>query len=336
MPVAAAAGRVLAEDVRAAVDLPPFPSSAMDGFAVRAADTPGRLPVVFRIAAGDRRSGRSGRRGDGDRDRRRRARGRGRGRADRDRCRIRQRRRDLGAVEPGAHVRPRGRRRRAGDVVLAAGTRLGPAQVGALAAAGVAELRRRAPAARRRAHHRDGAARAGRAARPRGDLRVERRHARGCARSGRRRGRAPRPVADDADAHREALERGSRPTCSSAPAVSRSARTTSSARWWPSSGSRRSSGAWRSSRGSRSRSASAADAGLRPAREPGVVARRRRAVRAPAVLALQGASDRGRRTRPGRLAARCAATRAATSSCAPAAARRRRCCSSRSAARSRT
>ena len=52
VPVAAAAGRVLAEDVTARVDLPPFPSSAMDGFAVRAADVPGRLPIVFRIAAG--------------------------------------------------------------------------------------------------------------------------------------------------------------------------------------------------------------------------------------------------------------------------------------------
>jgi molybdopterin molybdotransferase len=48
----AAAGRVLAEDARAVVDLPPFPSSAMDGFAVRSEDTPGRLPVVARIAAG--------------------------------------------------------------------------------------------------------------------------------------------------------------------------------------------------------------------------------------------------------------------------------------------
>src|SRR5918994_5638314 len=52
VPVAAAAGRVLAEDVAARVDLPPFASSAMDGFAVRAADLPGRLPVVLRIAAG--------------------------------------------------------------------------------------------------------------------------------------------------------------------------------------------------------------------------------------------------------------------------------------------
>src|SRR5919198_6542206 len=47
-----AAGRVLAEPATAVVDLPPFPSSAMDGFAVRAADTPGRLPVVGRIPAG--------------------------------------------------------------------------------------------------------------------------------------------------------------------------------------------------------------------------------------------------------------------------------------------
>src|SRR5438045_8216340 len=53
-PVAieAAAGRALAQGARAAVDLPPFPSSAMDGYAVRAADTPGRLPVVARVAAG--------------------------------------------------------------------------------------------------------------------------------------------------------------------------------------------------------------------------------------------------------------------------------------------
>src|SRR5712691_3886170 len=50
--LAPAAGRGLAEDARAAVDLPPFASSAMDGFAVRAVDTPGTLPVVARIAAG--------------------------------------------------------------------------------------------------------------------------------------------------------------------------------------------------------------------------------------------------------------------------------------------
>lgn len=52
LPLEAALGHVLAEDARAAVDLPPFDSSAMDGFALRSADTPGRLPVVHRIAAG--------------------------------------------------------------------------------------------------------------------------------------------------------------------------------------------------------------------------------------------------------------------------------------------
>src|SRR5262249_11566549 len=50
--LAEAARRVLSDDAVAFVALPPFPSSAMDGFGVRAADTPGRLPVVERIAAG--------------------------------------------------------------------------------------------------------------------------------------------------------------------------------------------------------------------------------------------------------------------------------------------
>jgi len=50
--LAAAAGRVVAEPARAGVDLPPFASSAMDGFAVRADDTPGSLPIAFRVAAG--------------------------------------------------------------------------------------------------------------------------------------------------------------------------------------------------------------------------------------------------------------------------------------------
>ena len=52
VPLAAAAGRVLAEGARAAVDLPPFASSSMDGFAVRACDVPGRLHVADESAAG--------------------------------------------------------------------------------------------------------------------------------------------------------------------------------------------------------------------------------------------------------------------------------------------
>jgi molybdopterin molybdotransferase len=51
--LAAAVGRVLADPkVIAAVDVPPFANSAMDGYALRSADTPGRLRVVGEIAAG--------------------------------------------------------------------------------------------------------------------------------------------------------------------------------------------------------------------------------------------------------------------------------------------
>jgi molybdopterin molybdotransferase len=47
-----AAGRVLAEDVSADRDYPPFDRSARDGFAVRAADVPGELLVVGEVRAG--------------------------------------------------------------------------------------------------------------------------------------------------------------------------------------------------------------------------------------------------------------------------------------------
>ena len=45
-------GRVLAEDVAAVRDQPPFAASAMDGWAVRGADTPGTLRIVGESAAG--------------------------------------------------------------------------------------------------------------------------------------------------------------------------------------------------------------------------------------------------------------------------------------------
>ena len=45
-----------------------------------------------------------------------------------------------GSVDSGANVRPRGGDVRAGDVVVPAGTPLGPAQIGALAAAGLADV----------------------------------------------------------------------------------------------------------------------------------------------------------------------------------------------------
>jgi len=52
VPLANAIGRVLAEDVAAVRDQPPFAASAMDGWAVRAADTPGSLKIVGESAAG--------------------------------------------------------------------------------------------------------------------------------------------------------------------------------------------------------------------------------------------------------------------------------------------
>ena len=141
VPLEEAAGRVLAEPATARVDLPPFDASAMDGFAVRSEDTPGRLPVVERIAAG-RPASRELRSGE--------SMGIATGAAV-----------PVGAdavipleyvvdydneieigdqVESGANVRPRGGDLRAGDVVVPAGEQLGPAQLGALAAAGIADI----------------------------------------------------------------------------------------------------------------------------------------------------------------------------------------------------
>ena len=133
----AAAGRVLAEDVRSRVDLPPFRSSAMDGFAVRAADLPGSLPVVSRIAAG-RPADRPLEPGE--------AMGIATGGTVPDGADavvpielVSETDNSVEIPEPvaaGAHVRPVGGDVRAGDALLPAGTRLGAAQIGALAAAG--------------------------------------------------------------------------------------------------------------------------------------------------------------------------------------------------------
>jgi molybdopterin molybdotransferase len=141
VPIAEAAGRVVAEDAHAVVDLPPFPSSAMDGFAVRAVDTPGRLPVVARIAAGVPAP---------------------RALESREAMAI-----ATGGVVPegadsvipieyvveydnkveipaavahGDNVRPRGGDVAAGDVVVSRGSRLGAAQIGAVAAAGLDQV----------------------------------------------------------------------------------------------------------------------------------------------------------------------------------------------------
>jgi molybdopterin molybdotransferase len=137
----ALAGRVTAEAAHAVVDLPPFASSAMDGYAVRAADLPGRLPIVGHIAAG-RPAERPLEAGEA--------------------MAI-----STGGVVPvgadsvipieyvvqhdnsieveqglraGENVRPRGGDTHAGELVVEAGVRLGAAHIGALAAAGLAAV----------------------------------------------------------------------------------------------------------------------------------------------------------------------------------------------------
>src|SRR5687767_11742352 len=56
VPLAAARGRVIARDIVAPIDLPPFDNSAVDGYAVRHADLAPvgdtRLDVVDRVTAG--------------------------------------------------------------------------------------------------------------------------------------------------------------------------------------------------------------------------------------------------------------------------------------------
>jgi molybdopterin molybdotransferase len=53
LPLSDAVGRVPVESaVTAAVDVPPFANSSMDGFALRAADVPAELPIVGEVAAG--------------------------------------------------------------------------------------------------------------------------------------------------------------------------------------------------------------------------------------------------------------------------------------------
>lgn len=137
VPLAAAVGRVLAEDALAGLDHPAVTSSSMDGFAIRAADAPGSMRVVGEVAAGAipdlaLAPGEAMRLGTGcalpagadavlrveDAD-------------------------DRGdvvvtsvAVPPGTHVRPRASDLRSGDAVLGRGSVVGPHAVAALAAAG--------------------------------------------------------------------------------------------------------------------------------------------------------------------------------------------------------
>jgi molybdopterin molybdotransferase len=144
VPIERAAARVLAEPVAALVDLPPFPSSAMDGYALRSADTadpPTRLPIGARIAAGSPadRALASGE-----------AMAISTGGAVPEGADavvplelVEESDEAIDVPEPvgqGANIRERAGDVSAGDIVLEPGARLGPAQVAALAAAGVSEV----------------------------------------------------------------------------------------------------------------------------------------------------------------------------------------------------
>ncbi len=140
--LAATAGRALVSDARAAIDLPPFDRTAMDGFAVRAADaTPGAsLRVIGDLAAGGEslsiEAGTAARISTGaaippgadavlrveDAD-------------VRDGAVVAQ-----AAVTPGLHVRVRGEDVHEGDVLAHAGDVLTVPRITSLASAGVATV----------------------------------------------------------------------------------------------------------------------------------------------------------------------------------------------------
>ncbi len=147
-PVGDALGLVLAADVVAAVDLPGFDNSAMDGYAVRAADlvaaspeSPVSLPVDGDIAAGDTTAHVL-------------APGRvlrimtGAPLPDGADAVVPVERTDGGAQvvaislapEAGRHLRHRGEDIREGSVVLRAGVRLGPGHLALVAASNVAQV----------------------------------------------------------------------------------------------------------------------------------------------------------------------------------------------------
>ncbi|MBF0306347.1 MAG: molybdopterin molybdotransferase MoeA [Alphaproteobacteria bacterium] len=138
-----APGRVLAADLAARRTQPPFDNSAMDGYALRAADLDGaetRLKVTGRIAAGDPpgqilKPGEAFRiftgapipvGGDGV--------------VMQEDCRFEDGFVTLRPTKRGANVRPAGEDFMRGDIVLTAGKRLLPQDVGHAAAAGHAAL----------------------------------------------------------------------------------------------------------------------------------------------------------------------------------------------------
>ena len=146
VPVAEADGCVVASPVVAAEAVPPFANSAVDGFAVRAADVasvPVELPVVATLPAGGDPAGIAVGAGDAVRIMTGAPMPEG---ADaivmvEDTAIVDGGSVRIGAsVKQGQHVRPAGDDLRAGDVVLEPGTVLTAAHIGVLASLGVLEV----------------------------------------------------------------------------------------------------------------------------------------------------------------------------------------------------
>lgn len=145
LPLTEAYGCVLAEDVVCETDLPDFASSAMDGFAVRAADvaevttaTPVELRIVGRALIGQRPEGTVG----GHEAIRIATGAPVPAGADTivpiEDCEVLGESVRILAPSPdGRHIRPAGEDVKAGEVIVPTGKRLGPPELGLLATAGV-------------------------------------------------------------------------------------------------------------------------------------------------------------------------------------------------------
>jgi molybdopterin molybdotransferase len=141
VPVDDALGRVLAEDVAAAGDVPPFDNSAMDGFALAAGPAGRELEIV-----GESRAGSPAGSAPGPAQALRVSTGALLPAGTEAVIPVEQTRADDGRVtveaevRAGQHIRRAGEDMRRGQRVLTAGTVLGPAEVGVAVVAGRAEL----------------------------------------------------------------------------------------------------------------------------------------------------------------------------------------------------
>jgi molybdopterin molybdotransferase len=136
-----ALGRVLAEDVAAASDVPPFDNSAMDGFALAAGPAGRELELV-----GESRAGAPATAAPGEGEAIRVSTGAVVPSGAQAVVPVEQTRAEAGRIVveaevfPGQHVRRAGEDMRAGDVVLSRGTLLGAAELGVAVVAGRAAL----------------------------------------------------------------------------------------------------------------------------------------------------------------------------------------------------